>query len=58
MGRVRMLVEVSGPEVDGADPLGMKEAVTMDLEKYGRVTVSRVEVDGPEQMQIGGGGRG
>lgn len=30
--------------------IGIKEAIVMDLEKYGDVKVLRVEVQGPEQM--------
>lgn len=43
--------------VTGAAPgkaIGVKEAIAMDLEKYGDVRVLRVEVLKPEQMEIGG----
>lgn len=43
--------------VDNAAPgkaIGIKEAVAMDLEKYGDVRVLRVEVREPEQMSLEG----
>lgn len=43
--------------VTGAAPgkaIGIKEAIAMDLEKYGDVKVLRVESLGAEQMEIGG----
>ena len=52
MGCVTMVVERDGPEVDELDPLGLKEAAAMDLGKYGRVRVTRVEARQPEQMAI------
>lgn len=42
--------------VDRAAPgkaIGIKEAIAMDLEKYGDVRVLRVEVREPEQLGIG-----
>lgn len=42
--------------VDRATPgkaIGIKEAIAMDLEKYGDVRVLRVEVQEPEQLGIG-----
>lgn len=42
--------------IDGAAPgraIGIKEAIAMDLEKYGDVRVLRVEVREPEQMGMG-----
>lgn len=38
-----------------ADPLGIKEAIAMDLEKYGDVRVLRVDVREPEQIKMGEG---
>lgn len=35
--------------------IGVKEAIAMDLEKYGDVTVLRVEAREPEQLRLGGG---
>lgn len=52
MGCVTMVVEIDGPEVDTLDPLGLKEAAAVDLGKYGRVRVTRVEARQPEQMEI------
>ena len=36
--------------------IGIKEAVAMDLEKYGDVQVISVEEIEPEQMKLGGQG--
>lgn len=41
--------------VEGAAPgkaIGIKEAIAMDLEKYGDVRVLRVEVREPEQLNM------
>ena len=41
--------------VEGANPgkaIGVKEAIAMDLEKYGDVRVLRVEVQEEEQIQM------
>ncbi len=41
--------------VDHATPgkaIGIKEAIAMDLEKYGDVRVLSVEEHGPEQMRM------
>lgn len=41
--------------VDHASPgksIGIKEAIAMDLEKYGDIKVLRVEVQGEEQMSF------
>ena len=43
--------------VDHAVPgkaIGIKEAIAMDLEKYGDVRVVRVDVQEPEQLEMGG----
>ena len=43
--------------VDNATPgqaIGIKEAIAMDLEKYGDVHVVRVDVREPEQLGMGG----
>ena len=43
--------------VEGAAPgkaIGVKEAISMDLEKYGDVRVLRVEILEEEQMALGG----
>lgn len=43
--------------VEGAAPgkaIGIKEAIAMDLEKYGDVRVLRVDVREPEQMRMKG----
>lgn len=34
--------------------IGIKEAIAMDLEKYGDVRVVRVDVREPEQLEMGG----
>lgn len=50
----RLLLTIA---VEGAAPgkaIGVKEAIAMDLEKYGDVRVLRVEVQKVEQMEIGG----
>ena len=42
--------------VDHATPgqaIGIKEAIAMDLEKYGDVRVIQVDVREPEQLRIG-----
>lgn len=42
--------------IDGATlgrAIGIKEAIAMDLEKYGDVRVLRVEVREPEQLGMG-----
>ena len=42
--------------IDHAAPgkaIGIKEAIAMDMEKYGDVRVLRVEVQEPEQLGIG-----
>ena len=42
--------------VDNATPgqtIGIKEAIAMDLEKYGDVRVLRVDVRDPEQLSMG-----
>lgn len=40
--------------VNAGDILGIKEAIVMDLEKYGDVKVLRVETQESEQMSFGG----
>lgn len=47
--------------IDGAavDPLGIKEAVSMDMEKYGGcVRVLRVDVREPEQLSLAANQKG
>lgn len=47
--------------IDGAvvDPLGIKEAVSMDMEKYGGcVRVLRVDVREPEQLPLAANQKG
>lgn len=42
--------------VDNATPgqaIGIKEAIAMDLEKYGDVRVVQVDVRDPEQLSVG-----
>ena len=42
--------------VDNATPgqaIGIKEAIAMDLEKYGDVRVIKVDVREPEQLDMG-----
>lgn len=34
--------------------IGIKEAIAMDLEKYGDVRVVEIQEEAPEQMGIGG----
>lgn len=41
-------------KMDGEKAIGIKEAIAMDLEKYGDVKVLQAEVLEPEQMEIGG----
>lgn len=48
---MRIVLEV---DVPAGHAIGAKEALAMDVEKYGDVRVVSVEVDKPKQMQIGG----
>lgn len=52
MSRIRFVFDVDAP---AGHAIGIKEAIAMDMEKYGDVRVVSVEVHEPEQMQIGGG---
>lgn len=48
---MRIVLEVDAP---AGHAIGVKEALAMDVEKYGDVRVVSVEVREPEQMRIGG----
>jgi len=48
---LKIILEVNAPV--GMVP-GIKEAIAMDLEKYGDVRVVDVQENAPEQMRIGG----
>ena len=51
MSRMKIVLDVDAP---GGQAIGIKEAIAMDLEKYGDVRVAQIEIRSPEQMQIGG----
>ena len=53
MSRLLLTIAVEGATVGKA--IGIKEAIAMDLEKYGDVKVLRVEVREPEQIRMRGG---
>lgn len=48
MSRLILTIAVDNAAVGNI--IGIKEAIAMDLEKYGDVRVLRVEVQEPEQM--------
>ena len=50
MSRLLLTIAVEGTTTGKA--IGVKEAIAMDLEKYGDVRVLRVEVREPEQMKL------
>ena len=52
MSRLLLTIAVEGAAVGKA--IGVKEAIAMDLEKYGDVRVLRVEVREAEQMRMKG----
>ncbi len=52
MSRLLLTIAVEGAAAGKA--IGVKEAIAMDLEKYGDVKVLRVEVREPEQMRMKG----
>ena len=54
MSQMRIVLEVDAP---AGHAIGVKEALAMDVEKYGDVRVVSVEAREPEQMQIGGARR-
>lgn len=51
-----MLTIVLQVDCPAGQAIGVKEAVAMDMEKYGDVRVVSVTETRPEQMRIGGGG--
>lgn len=48
-----LLVTLAVARATPGKAIGIKEAIAMDLEKYGDVRVLRVEVREPEQLGIG-----
>ena len=50
----RLLLTLAVDNAPDGKAIGVKEAIAMDLEKYGDVKVLRVEVQEPEQMSFGG----
>lgn len=46
---LRLIIEITGGD---DDPLGVKERLAMELERYGNVRVVEVRRIEPEQMQI------
>lgn len=53
----RLVVTLAVDNVPVGKAIGVKEAIAMDLEKYGDVKVLRVEVQEPEQLNLGLHGR-
>lgn len=52
MSRLLLTIAVEGATAGKA--IGIKEAIAMDLEKYGDVRVLQVEVREPEQLRLEG----
>lgn len=50
----RLLLTLAVDNAPDGKAIGVKEAIAMDLEKYGDVKVLRVELQEPEQMSFGG----
>lgn len=50
----RLLLTLAVDNAPDGKAIGVKEAIAMDLEKYGDVKVLRVETQEPEQMSFGG----
>lgn len=50
----RLLLTLAVDNAPDGKAIGVKEALAMDLEKYGDVKVLRVETQEPEQMSFGG----
>lgn len=48
-----MLTIVLKVDAPAGQAIGVKEAIAMDLEKYGDVRVVEVWEEGPEQMRMG-----
>ena len=48
----RLVLSIAVDNAPTGKALGIKEAIAMDLEKYGDVRVLRVEVREAEQMQM------
>ena len=46
----RLVLSIAVDNAPTGKALGIKEAIAMDLEKYGDVTVLQVEAQEPEQM--------
>lgn len=46
----RLVLSIAVDNAPTGKALGIKEAIAMDLEKYGDVTVLQVETQEPEQM--------
>lgn len=49
----RLLLTLAVDNAPDGKAIGVKEAIAMDLEKYGDVKVLRVEAQEPEQMSFG-----
>ena len=49
MSRMRIVLEVDAP---AGQAIGVKEAIAMDVEKYGDVRVVSVETHELEQMEV------
>lgn len=50
----RLLLTLAVDNAPDGKAIGVKEAIAMDLEKYGDVKVLRVEAQEPEQMRFSG----
>ena len=50
----RLLLTLAVDNAPDGKAIGVKEAIAMDLEKYGDVKVLRVEAQEPEQLSFGG----
>ena len=48
----RLLLTLAVDNVLAGKAIGVKEAIAMDLEKYGDVRVLRVDVQEPEQLGV------
>ena len=49
----RLVLTLAVDYANSGKAIGIKEAIAMDLEKYGDVRVLRVEVREPEQLGMG-----
>lgn len=50
----RLVLSIAVDNAPTGKTLGIKEAIAMDLEKYGDVTVLQVETQEPEQLRFSG----